>query len=112
MRVRRPLLVLLALVPLTPMAVAPPARGQMIPPHATLRDFEPLGDYNLEVGGATLTGVKMFRSEKAGAAVLMTGPGLTGAYVLMPRDRALQRVDAAKVVVGQDGRAFVLSDAV
>jgi thiol-disulfide isomerase/thioredoxin len=83
----------------------------MIPPHATLRDFEPLGDYDLFVGGAPLPGVKMFRSEKAGSAVLMTGQGLAAAYVLMPRERALQRVDAAKVVVGADGRAFVLADA-
>lgn len=112
MRVRRWLLGLLALVPLVQLVGLVPARAQMIPPHATLRDFEPLGDYDLEVGGATLAGVKMFRSEKAGSAVLMTGPGLTAAYVLMPRDRALQRLDASKAVVGQDGRAFVLADAV
>jgi thiol-disulfide isomerase/thioredoxin len=56
--------------------------------------------------------VKIFRSEKAGSAVLMTGPGLAAAYVIVPRDRALQRLETAKAVVGQDGRAFVLADAV
>lgn len=111
MRVRRCLLAMLALAPLIQLVAPTAVSGQMIPPHATLRDFEPLGDYNLEVGGAPLVGVKMFRSEKAGSAVLMTGPGLVAAYVLMPRDRALQRLDPNKVVVTPDGRAFVLADA-
>ena len=99
---------LLAFAVLVPLV---PAGAQMIPPHPVLRDFEPLGEYVLVVGGAPLPGVRMFRSEKAGAAVLMTGPGLPGALLLMPRDKELQRVDAAKVVVGADGKAFLLIDA-
>ena len=110
MRSRAAAFAVLALAALT-LAPLAPARGQMIPPHPTLRDFEPLGEYVLMVGGAPLPGVKMFRSEKAGAAVLMTGPGLRSALLLMPRDKALQRVDPAKVVVGADGRAFLLADA-
>jgi len=87
------------------------AGAQMIPAHPLYRDFEPIGEYVLQVGGAVLPGVKMFRSDKAGAAVLMTGPGLRSALMITPRERAVQRVDSAKVVVGQDGRAFLLSDA-
>ncbi|HEV8239763.1 MAG TPA: thioredoxin domain-containing protein [Thermoanaerobaculia bacterium] len=99
---------LLAIAVALPLA---PVGAQMIPPHPVLRDFEPLGEYVLVVGGAPLPGVQMFRSDKAGSAVLMTGPGLRSALVLMPRDKAVQRVDKAKVVVGPDGRAFLLADA-
>ena len=99
---------LLAVALLLPLV---PAGAQMIPPHPVLRDFEPIGEYVLVVGGAPLPGVKMYKSEKAGSAVLMVGPGIKSALLLMPRDRAVQRVEPAKVVVGPDGRAFLLADA-
>ena len=102
------LLLAFAVLTLLPLAAA---RGQMIPLHSLLRDFEPMGEYVLMVGGAPLPAVKMYRSEKAGAAVLMTGPGLRSALLLMPRDKVVQRVDPAKVVVGADGRAALLADA-
>jgi len=95
------------LVLLLPLA----ASAQMIPAHPVLRDFEPIGEYVLQISGATLPGVKMFRSASAGSVVLMTGPGLRSALLLVPRDKAVQRVDAAKVVVNPDGRAFLLADA-
>ena len=101
-------LALLVLGVLLPLA---PARAQMIPAHSLLRDFEPMGEYVLVVAGAPLPGVQMYRSEKAGSAVLMTGPGLRSALLLMPREKEVQRVDTAKVVVGSDGRAYLLADA-
>ncbi|HET9768454.1 MAG TPA: thioredoxin domain-containing protein [Thermoanaerobaculia bacterium] len=104
----RVLTLALAVLTLLPLS---PARGQMIPLHPLLRDFEPMGEYALVIGGAPLPGVKMFRSEKAGAAVLMTGPGLRSALLLIPREKAVQRVDPVKVVVGADGRAALLADA-
>jgi thiol-disulfide isomerase/thioredoxin len=70
-----------------------------------------VGEYVLQVAGAVLPGVQMFRSERAGSVVLMTGSGLPSALLLVPRERALQRVDKGKVVVNPDGRAFVLADA-
>jgi len=94
-----------------PVLLAPPARGQMIPPHATLRDFEPLGMCNLEVGGAVLPGVKLFQSSKAGSSVLMTGTGLAASYLINVPQRAVQRLENSKVAVGADGLAFVLADA-
>jgi thiol-disulfide isomerase/thioredoxin len=100
---------LLALLFLLPSAPAPLV-AQMIPPHATYQGFEPIGEYVLEIAGAPLPGVQMYRSDRAGSAVLMTGPGLTDALLLVPRDRAVQRFDRNKVVVGADGRAFLLSD--
>lgn len=105
---RSRLLLAFAVLTLLPLSAA---RGQMIPLHSLLRDFEPMGEYVLMVGGAPLPDVKMYRSEKAGAAVLMTGAGLRSALLLMPRDKAVQRVDPAKVVVGADGRAALLADA-
>ena len=101
-------LALLALGVLLPLA---PARAQMIPPHPLLRDFEPTGEYVLMIGGAPMPSVQLYSSEKAGSAILMTGPGLRSALLLMPRAREVQRVDSAKVVVGPDGRAFLLADA-
>ena len=109
MRLRRSLPMLFALLLLAPLGA--PARAQMLPPHPSLRDFEPIGDYVLVVAGGELTGVQLFKSEKAGAVVLMMGPGLRNALLISPRDQAVQHVDPNKVVVGQDGRAYVLADA-
>jgi thiol-disulfide isomerase/thioredoxin len=97
-----------ALLLLLPLGVA---GAQMIPPHPTYQGFEPIGEYDLEVGGAVVPGIQMYRSDRAGSAVLMTGPGLPGALLLVPREKGVQRVDRNKVVVGNDGRAFLLSDA-
>jgi thiol-disulfide isomerase/thioredoxin len=88
-----------------------PAGAQMIPPDPVLRDFEPLGEYVLHVAGVPMPAVQLYRSERAGAAVLMTGPGLRSALLIMPREKALKRVDPLKVVVNPDGRAFLLADA-
>lgn len=108
MRSRAVTIAALAFALLLPLV---PAGAQMIPPDPVLRDFEPLGEYVLHVGGAPLPQVKMYRSERAGAAVLMIGPGLRSPLILMPREKAVKRIDAAKVVVNPDGRAFVLADA-
>ena len=105
-RQRTPLLALALLLPLAAAAVA-----QQIPPDAVLRDFEPMGEYMLEVGGADMPGVRVFRSQKAGSAVLLVGPGLPGTLLISPRDKSVQRYDPKKVVVGPDGIAFVLADA-
>src|ERR1044072_5920389 len=98
---------LLAAAVLLPLV---PAGAQMIPPHPGLGDFEPMGEYLLVVGGAPLPGVKMYRSEKAGAAVLMVGPGIKNALLLMPREKAVQRVEPAHAGVGGDGRASLAPD--
>ena len=100
---------LLALGVLGCAAVA--AVAQQIPADPVLRDFEPFGEYVLEIAGAPLPGLKMFRSTKAGSAVLITGTGIPAPLLLMPRERVVQRVPAGKVVVGGDGVAFVLADA-
>lgn len=90
-----------------------PARAQMIPPHPRLRDFEPMGEYVLQVGGVVLPDVQMFRSDKAGSVMLLTGRSLRSSLLVMPRERAVQRVAPAKVVVNPDNTgAFVLADAV
>jgi len=93
------------------LLAASPLAAQMIPPHPVYQGFEPVGEYDLEIAGAPQPGVELFRSDRAGSAVLMVGPGLPGALVLVPRDRAVERVDRNKVVIGNDGRAFLLADA-
>jgi thiol-disulfide isomerase/thioredoxin len=102
-----PLLALALLLP----AFVPPAPAQQIPPDPVLRDFEPIGEYVLELAGADMPGVRVFQSQKAGSAVLLLGPGLPGALLVSPRAKAVQRFESNKVVVGPDGIAFVLADA-
>jgi thiol-disulfide isomerase/thioredoxin len=111
-RVKLPARTCLALCALLTLA-APTLLAQQIPADAVLRDFEPTGDLVLKVGGAAVPGVKMFRSQRAGSAFLIVGPGLpgNGAVLVSPRTREVQRIDAAKVVVGGDGVAYVLADA-
>jgi thiol-disulfide isomerase/thioredoxin len=108
MRVPRLALALPIVALLAPLAS--PVGGQMIPPHATLSEFEPFGVYDLEVGGIVQREVRIFRREK-GSVVLMTGPGLAAAYALVPADKAVKRLAANKIVVGPDGIAFALADA-
>ena len=100
----------LALALLVPLAT-PPAPAQQIPPDPVLRDFEPMGEYVLEVAEADVPGARLFRSQRAGSAVLILGEGLPGALLLSPRDKSVQRYDPKKVVVGADGVAFLLADA-
>jgi thiol-disulfide isomerase/thioredoxin len=89
---------------------APALRAQMIPPHPVYAGFEPIGEYVLSVAGADLPGVDIYRSDRAGSAVLMQGPGLPDALLLVPRDRVVYNLDRNKMVVGADGRAFLLAD--
>jgi thiol-disulfide isomerase/thioredoxin len=88
-----------------------PAAAQQIPADPVLRDFEPYGEYVLEVGGKPLSGLKLFRSQKAGSAVLIMGTGIPSPLLVMPRERVVNRVPANKVVVGMDNVAYVLADA-
>jgi thiol-disulfide isomerase/thioredoxin len=93
-------------------ALGVPTAAQQIPADPVLRDFEPIGDFVLELGGADQPNTKVFRSRRAGSAVLLIGPGLPGALLVSPRTKAVERYEASKVVVGPDGVAFVLADAV
>ena len=93
------------------LASGAPLLAQQIPADPVLRDFEPIGEYVLEVGNVPLPALKMYRSRPAGAAVLITGNGIPGPLLLVPRERAVKRVPEGKVVVGADGVAFLLADA-
>ena len=91
-------------------ALVAPAVGQMIPAHPTLRDFEPMGEYVLMLNGTPQPGVQIWKSEKGGSAVLVTGAPLHSSLLIAPREREVQRFDPVKVAVGSDGRAYLLSD--
>ena len=93
------------------VVVGAPLAAQQIPADPVLRDFEPFGEYVLEIAGAPLPTLKMFRSQKAGSALLITGTGIPSPLLLLPRERVVKRVPAGKVVVGDDGVAFLLADA-
>jgi thiol-disulfide isomerase/thioredoxin len=91
-------------------SLAAPAVGQMIPAHATLRDFEPMGEYVLMLNGVPQPSVQIWKSQKGGSAVLITGTPLRDSLLIAPREREVQRFDPVKVAVGGDGRAFLLAD--
>ena len=93
------------------LASAAPVAAQQIPPDPVLRDFEPIGEYVLEVGGVDVPGARVYLARRAGSAVLVVGQGLPGALLLSPRTKSVQRIESAKVVVGPDGFAYVLADA-
>jgi thiol-disulfide isomerase/thioredoxin len=96
---------------LAALVLLPAVGAQQIPPDPVLRDFEPFGEYVLEVAGAAMPHLQMYRSVKANSAVLIMGTGLPAPLLLMPRERVVNRVPAGKVVVGADGVAYLLSDA-
>ena len=93
------------------LAAVAPVAAQQIPPDPVLRDFEPIGEYVLELGGVDVPEARVFLARRAGSAVLVVGPGLPGALLLSPRTKSVQRIESAKVVVAPDGFAHVLADA-
>ena len=59
--------------------------------------FEPIGAYHLEIDGKTSTdGVRMFYSPEA-AAVLVIAPQLPYPIAIVPRNKTVQKLDAAEL---------------
>lgn len=94
------------------LGLAQPIAAQEIPADSVLQEFEPVGQWILEVGGATDPEAEIYLSQKAGSALLVRTPGLDDPVLLSPRKNgAVEVVPEEKVVEREDGTLDILSDA-
>ena len=99
----------LAVLPLLVLVAGLPAGAQEIPADPVFQGFVPIGDYALTVDG-TVREASMYRSDKAGSALLIVSPVLPGPVLVSPRQRTVQSMDRVKVVQRADGSADILAD--
>jgi thiol-disulfide isomerase/thioredoxin len=92
------------------LLAALPVAGQEIPADPVFSGFVPIGDYVLTVNGAP-TDADLYRSDKAGSALLIVSDAFAGPLLVSPRQRTVQSMDRAKVALRDDGSADILSDA-
>lgn len=85
--------------------------GQQIPPDPVLQGFTPSGDYELHLDGRKVAGAELYRSQRAGSAMLILTPELSSAVLISPRQREVSALDRAKVVRREDGTLDILADA-
>lgn len=93
------------------VALGSAAGAQEIPADSVLRDFEPTGDYLLSIDGEEATDARLYRSQRAGSALLVESSELSSPIVVLPRDRAVKSVPEVKVVHREGGTVDVLADA-
>jgi thiol-disulfide isomerase/thioredoxin len=89
---------------------APQAAGAEVPADAVLRDFEPTGDYMLEVDGQTAEGAEIYRSDRVPAYLLVTGR-IPAPTLLLPRSGSVETVSLMKLARRADGSVDILADA-
>jgi thiol-disulfide isomerase/thioredoxin len=93
------------------VALAPaPAAGQRVPPDHVLRDFEPIGDYQLMINGKQVP-ADIYLSQRA-AAILVMSSAFLSPVLLTPGLGVAQTVNLMKVQKKTDGSVDLLSDAV
>jgi thiol-disulfide isomerase/thioredoxin len=85
--------------------------AQEIPPDPVLQGFAPTGDYELHLDGRRVPDAELFRSQRAGQAMLILAPTLPDGLLVSPRERQVSSIEKAKIVRRADGTLDVLSDA-
>ncbi len=101
--------VLLATTLWTCAALAAPLLAQM-QADSLFRDFEPIGEYQFELGGEVLAKAEIFQSRRA-AAFLVLAPELSSPLLINPRTKSVESVHLMKVARQQDGSIDLLADA-
>lgn len=86
-----------------------PAAAQA-PADAVLRDFQPTGDFVLEVDGKKAEGAEIYKSERI-AAILVVTSKLPTPVLLQPRVGSVETVGLMSLARRQDGSIDVLADA-
>lgn len=104
---RRPARLLIAALLLLAGATAATAQ---VPADAVLRDFQPMSDYVLEIGGKVDPKAELYQIRNG--TVLILTPSLSSAVLINPRAESVEALVPAKVVRQPDGTADVLADAV
>lgn len=105
---RSPLAALLLLAGVAAVAGAAVAQ---VPADAVLREFQPMSDYVLEVGGKLDTKAEIYQTKRSGALLILS-PSFSAAVVINPRAESVETLLPAKVAKKPDGSADILADAV
>lgn len=88
-----------------------PAAAQPVPADTVLRDFEPIGDYLLEVDGRKVPGAEIYLSQVGGARLLVTGVGVSPPLLISPREQKVETVAEDAVMRRDDGALDLRADA-
>ncbi|HEU5322740.1 MAG TPA: hypothetical protein VFX28_18175, partial [Methylomirabilota bacterium] len=99
-----------ALLLLAGAAAAVAALAQT-PADAVLRDFQPMSDYVLEIGGKIDPKAELYQTRRSGVVLILT-PSFSSAVLINPRAESVETLVPAKVTKKPDGTADVLADAV
>lgn len=102
-------LTLVALAVLAATVAARPAAAQQAPADAVLRDFEPTGDYVLEVDGQPQS-AQIYSSDRVPAFMIISSK-LPAPTLLMPRSGTVETVSVMKLSRRADGNVDILADA-
>lgn len=90
--------------------VAPPPAAAQPEADAILRDFEPTGDFVLEVEGQDAAGAEIYRTERV-AAILVVTSKLPSPALIQPRAKTVETVSVMSLARRPDGTIDVLADA-
>jgi len=102
-------LALAAAACLLALAAARGAGAQSVPADALLHDFEPTGDYLLELDGQVQK-AEILRADRVPAFLILCSK-LPEPILLLPRDGSLETVSIMKLARRSDGTIDILADA-
>lgn len=94
-----------AILALTPCLPATAQEADLV-----LRDFEPTGDFVLEVDGEVAKGAEIYKSDRVAALLLVTSK-LPAPTLLQPRVGSIETVSLMKLARRDDGSIDILADA-
>ncbi len=98
-----------AAVAVATVLVAAPLPAQM-PADSVFRDFQPIGEYQFELGGEVLANAEIFQSRRA-SAFLVLAPELSSPLLVNPRTTSVESIHLMKVARQSDGSIDLLADA-
>lgn len=91
------------------LVAATPAAAQ-VPADAVLRDFEPTGEFVLEVDGVKAEGAEIYRSDRA-AVIMLISSKLPQPTLLQPRAGTVDTVSIMQLARRDDGSIDILASA-
>jgi len=92
-------------------SLAAAALAQGVPSDATLRCFQPSGDYILVVNGNPVPAAEIYKNDQLPAILILTS-ALPSPVLMTPRSGNVETVNLMKVAKQKDGTVDLLADAV
>lgn len=92
-------------------SLAAAALAQGVPPDATMRGFQPSGDYILVVNGNPVPAAEIYKNDQIPAILILTS-ALPSPVLMTPRSGNVETVNLMKVAKQKDGTVDLLADAV